>query len=88
MSFRPRQRCLEEGSPRAEALEAALLAASCFRWLDQDKRWFTVGDTNKCAAAHRVRKMMCVVQEAIGADQIAAGFVTDDRRMYRDLKRP
>lgn len=32
--------------------------------------------------------MMCVVQEAIGAYQIAAAFVTDDRWMYRDLKRP
>ena len=71
---------LEEGlAPGAEALEAALSAASGFRWLDQDNGWFTLRDTNKCAAAHRVRKMMCVVQEAIGADQIAAAFVTDDR---------
>lgn len=76
---------LEEGAaPGAQALETALAAAAGFRWLDAESRWFTLGSTDECAAANRVRKILAVACEPVSTDQIAAAFVTDDVWLYRE----
>jgi len=70
-----------------EALEAALREASGFRWLDEDSGWFTLGDTSDSSAAKRVRKIMAVAHDTVGADAIAAALASDDMWIYREETR-
>jgi hypothetical protein len=76
---------LEEGAaPGAAALETALAATAGFRWLSPQSRWFTLGSTDDCAAANRLRKILAVATEPVNTDQIAAAFATDDIWLYRE----
>jgi hypothetical protein len=76
---------LKDGAaPGQEALESALSAAAGFRWLDKASGWFSLGNASSSAAANRIRKIMAVADEAVGADQIAAAFVTDDMWLNRE----
>ena len=82
------QLSLTEGlAPGQEPLKAALSAAQGFRWLDDDSGWFTLGDSTASAAATRVRKIVAVAHMAVGADQIAAAFASDDQWLYREESR-
>jgi len=71
-------------APGQEALESVLREASGFRWLDKDVGWFTLSDTTSSGAANRVRKIMAIAQEAVGADSISAALASDDLWIYRD----
>lgn len=71
-------------APGQEAIESALTQAVDFRWLDQDLGWFTLGDTTSSASATRVKKIVAIAQVAVGTDEIAAAFASDDVWLYRE----
>ena len=82
------QLSLKEGiAPGQEALETTLSEGTGFRWLDRESGWFSLGDSTSSSAATRVRKIMSVAHEAVGADQIGAAFASDDMWLYREEKR-
>jgi hypothetical protein len=75
---------LETGvSMDGQALEAAVCEASGFRWLDRETGWFTLGDTEHCAAANRLRKILAVAHDPVGADEVAAALAADDFLLNR-----
>lgn len=74
----------EEVAPGKEAIESALESLAGFRWLVKESGWFTVGDVSSCATATRVRKIMAVAKESVGADEIAGALASDDKWMYRE----
>jgi hypothetical protein len=74
----------EAAAPGAAALETALAATAGFRWLNAQSRWFTLGSTDECAAANRLRKLLAVATEPVSTDQAAAAFATDDLWLYRE----
>lgn len=68
---------LKEGvAPGQEAIEAALEGSALFRWLDKETGWFALGETDGCSAATRVRKIMAVAEDHVGADEIAAVLIS------------
>lgn len=70
-------------APGQDAIEGVVTQAPGFRWLDEDNRWFSVGDTNGCGAATRLRKMLAVAHDSVGVDDVAAAFACDTR-WFRD----
>lgn len=78
---------IKEGvAPGQEAIEAVLEGSALFRWLDKETGWFTLGDTDGCSVATRVRKIMAVVHDHVGADEIAAALASDDKLIYRETQ--
>lgn len=78
---------LKEGvAPGQEAIEAVLEGSAVFRWLDKETGWFTLGDTDGCSVANRVRKIMAVAQDHVGADEIAGALASDDMLIYRETQ--
>lgn len=78
---------IKEGvAPGQEAIEAALEGSAVFRWLDKETGWFTLGDTDGCSVATRVRKIMAVAQDHVGADEIASALASDDKLIYRETQ--
>lgn len=78
---------IKEGvAPGQEAIEAALEGSAVFRWLDKETGWFTLGDTDGCSVATRVRKIMAVAQDHVGADEIAGALASDDMLIYRETQ--
>jgi hypothetical protein len=76
---------LKEGvAPGQEAIEAALEGSDLFRWLDRGSGWFALGDSDGCSAANRVRKIMAVASDHVGADEIAAALASDDMLIYKE----
>jgi len=76
---------LKEGvAPGQEAIESALELLDGFRWLDKQAGWFTLGDSSGCSTASRVKKIMAVAQESVGADEIAGALASDDLLVYRE----
>ena len=76
---------LKEGvAPGQDAIEAALEGSAVFRWLDKGTGWFTLGETDGSSAATRVRKIMAIAQDHVGADEIAGALASDDMLIYRD----
>jgi len=76
---------LKEGlAPAQESMEAALEAMRGFRWLDKETGWFALGESDECSAAARIRKVMAVAKDHVGADEIAAALASDDMLVYRD----
>lgn len=71
-------------APGQEAIEAALEGSSLFRWLDKESGWFALGETDGSSAATRVRKIMAVARDHIGADEIAGSLASDDMLIYRE----
>jgi hypothetical protein len=78
---------LKEGvAPGREAIEVALEGSALFRWLDKESGWFALGDTDGSSAAARVRKIMAVAHDHVGADQIAGALASDDMLIYRETQ--
>jgi hypothetical protein len=78
---------LKEGiAPGQEAIEAALEGSAVFRWLDKETGWFTMSESDGCSAAARVRKIMAVAHDHVGADEIAGALASDDMLIYRDAQ--
>lgn len=66
-------------APGQEALVSVFRNAYGFRWLDEDNGWFTVGDTNGCGAATRLRKILAVAHLPVTVDEVAEAFAADTR---------
>lgn len=78
---------LKEGmAPGQDAIEAALEGSDLFRWLDKESGWFALGDTDSSSVAARVRKIMAVAHDTIGADEIAGVLASDDMLIYREAQ--
>lgn len=78
---------LKEGvAPGQEAIEAALEGSDVFRWLDKETGWFALGQTDGSSAATRVRKIMAVAHDHVGADEIAGALASDDMLIYRETQ--
>lgn len=78
---------LKQGvAPGQEAIEAALEGSDVFRWLDKEAGWFALGQTDASSVATRVRKIMVVAHDHVGADEIAAALAGDDMLIYRETK--
>lgn len=78
---------LKEGvAPGQDAIEAALEGSAVFRWLDKETGWFALGETDGSSAATRVRKIMAVAHDHIGADEIAGALASDDALIYRETQ--
>ena len=76
---------LKEGAaPGQEAIEAALEGSAVFRWVDKETGWFALGDTDGSSTATRVRKIMAVANDHVGADEIAGALASDDMLIYRE----
>nr|WP_186329600.1 sigma factor-like helix-turn-helix DNA-binding protein [Variovorax boronicumulans] len=76
----------DEVCPGMEALETILQASTEFRWLDKETGWFTWGDSSRCAAASRVRKVVAVAHDTVGVDEIVGALASDDVWLYREDK--
>jgi hypothetical protein len=68
----------ERVAPGQVAIEAVLEGNDFFRWLDKDTGWFTIGAADGGAVAVRVRKIMAVAHDSVGADEICAALTSDD----------
>lgn len=78
---------LKEGvAPGQEAIEAALEGSAVFRWLDKETGWFALGETDGSSVATRVRKIMAVAHDHVGADEIAGALASDDMLIYRETQ--
>jgi hypothetical protein len=78
---------IKEGcAPGQEAIESVLEASHLFRWLDKETGWFTLGETDGCSIATRVRKIMSVTHDHLGTDEITAALASDDMMMYRETQ--
>jgi len=66
-------------APGQEAMVSVFRNAPGFRWLDETNGWFSIGDTNTCGAATRLRKILAVAHEGVGVDQVAEAFAADTR---------
>ena len=67
-----------------ETLRALFEGAPGFRVLDAESGWFTLADSDKSAAATRMRKLMSVTGASADLDTVAAALMTDDRWFYRE----
>lgn len=76
----------EEVSPGLESLTMVLEASPDFKWLEKESGWFTWGDSTRCAAATRVRKVLAVAQDTVGTDEIVGALASDDIWLYREQK--
>jgi hypothetical protein len=78
---------LKEGiAPGQEPIEAALEGSAVFRWLDKETGWFALGETDGSSVATRVRKIMAVAHNHVGADEIAGALASDDMLIYRETQ--
>jgi hypothetical protein len=78
---------LKEGvAPGQEAIEAALEGSAVFRWLDKETGWFALGETDGSSVATRVRKIMAVAHDHVGADEIAGALASDGMLIYRETQ--
>lgn len=78
---------LKEGvAPGQDAIEAALQGSAVFRWLDTETGWFALGETDGSSVATRVRKIMAVAHDHVGADEIAGALASDDMLIYRETQ--
>lgn len=75
----------EEAAPGLSVIESALEGCAHFRWLDKDAGWFTLGETDICSIASRVKKIMAVAHDHVGADQIASALASDDMLIYKNV---
>lgn len=66
-------------APGQEAMVSVFRNAPGFRWLDESNGWFSIGDTNTCGAANRLRKILAVAHEAVSVDEVAEAFAADTR---------
>lgn len=73
-------------APGQEAIEAAVEASAVFRWLDKERGWFALGESDGSSVATRVRKIMAVAHDHVGADEIAAALASDDMLIYRETQ--
>lgn len=71
-------------APGQEALVSVFRNAPGFRWLDETNGWFSIGDTNTCGAATRLRKILAVAQEPVSVDEVAEAFAADTRWFRTD----
>lgn len=76
---------LTEGvAQELETLKALFEGAPGYRVLDAESGWFTLADSDKSAAATRMRKLMSVAGASADLDTVAAALMTDDRWFVRE----
>lgn len=78
----------DELAPGRAAVESVLVAATGFKWLDQECGWFTLGDRGESSAvAKRIRKLASAAEEPVTIEAIISSLVTDDLWLYRERER-
>lgn len=65
-------------------LVSVVTQAPGFAWLDEGNGWFTVGTTERCGLAMRLRKVLSIAKEPVTVDEMAEAYACDTRLFKED----